>query len=343
MQAVVAIAEALVAGGAVPALRGAVVRTGADPESFGAGAPAEARFALASLSKPLVATACLVACEEGVLDLAAPVRSLLPDSPLEATVADLLAHTSGLPADDPVARREALRAEAGWTEVAAAYTRTEPVAPSGTRRIYSNAGYALVAHLLERSSGMGWEAYVRAAVLEPLGMLATAFGVREGDVEPLAVREPGLLGHGEQLFNGARFRALGLPQSGAYGTAADYTRLLSVWLDGGRGILAPETIARAARNHGGALPGGVEGFMSWPVCDWGLAFEIRDGKEPHWTGSATSAVTLSHFGASGTLAFVDPERGVAAVLLANRGTYARWMLEPGGWPDLCRALLAVAD
>ena len=74
--------------------------------------------------------------------------------------------------------------------------------------------------------------------------------------------------------------------------------------------------------------------------DWGLGFELRDGKDPHWTGSALSPTAATHFGASGTLAVIDPQRDLVAVVLANRGTYSRWMLEPGGWGDICAALVA---
>ena len=140
----------------------------------------------------------------------------------------------------------------------------------------------------------------------------------------------GLLGHGEQLFNGARFRALGLPQSGGYGTARGYLDLL-------------DAIARQPAmlaNQGGPLPGGVEGFMEWPVCDWAVGMELRDAKQPHWTGAALSSRAATHFGASGTLCLIDPEHDLRAVLLANRGTYSGWMLEPGGWPDICAALVA---
>ncbi len=339
MDAVTALVEALVGRGSVPAMRVAVFRDG-DVWQTGAGAPEEARFALASLSKPIVATACLVACEEGTLDLDQPLRTWVPESPVTGSLADLLAHSAGLPMDDPAARRLALQPETTWGDLAQTYARTPPIAEPGTGRVYSNVGYALAALALERASGMAWEAYIRQAVLEPLRMDSTRFGVHRADDPPLEVQEPGLLGHGEQLFNGERFRVLGLPQSGAFSTAADYARLLAVYLDRGAPLVHHATISRAVRNHGGALSGGVEGFMIWPVCDWGLGFEIRDGKEPHWTGDATGPATISHFGASGTLAFVDPAARVGAVLLANRGTYARWMLEPGGWPDLCAAIVA---
>jgi CubicO group peptidase (beta-lactamase class C family) len=329
----------LVERGVVDALQAAWVdgrgRVGAC--ALGDAGPAS-RFALASLSKPLVAAACLVAVERGLLELDRPLVGA-------ATLADLLAHASGLPFDDAGARRVQLDPAVGWSEVAAAYAGVAPIDDPGQRRAYSNVGYARAAALLAQGGGLSWSAYVAGAVLEPIGMRATAFGCAVDDPTVVRVRDPGLLGHGEQLFNGPRFRTLGLPQSGAYGTASDYLALLRLVLDGGRlpsgaALLAPETCARLHANHGGALAGGVGGFMEWDRCDWGLGFELRDGKLPHWTGAALSEAAFTHFGVSGTLAFGDPATGACGVILAARGTYSGWMLEPGGWPDICAAIAA---
>ena len=298
------------------------------------------RFALASLTKPLLAAACLVACDEGVLDLDRPAADDVPETACAGTLRDLLSHSSGLPADSAVARRVQLDPMATWPEVAAAYAATVPVHAPLTRRTYSNAGYALAAIMLERAADYPHAAYLRDAVLTPLGMERTELGVAPDADDVAKVREPGLLGHGEQLFNGARFRALGLPQSGGFGTATDYLAFLIAVAGQGPDLLDPATRAELLTNQGGALPGGVGDFMEWPVCDWAVGFELRDGKRPHWTGSALSASSATHFGASGTLAFIDPVRDVQAVVLADRGTYSRWMLEPGGWPDLCAALVA---
>ena len=54
------------------------------------------------------------------------------------------------------------------------------------------------------------------------------------------------------------------------------------------------------------LSGVLPGFGSQRPNDWGLGFEIRDGKTPHWTGSANSGRTFGHFGQSGTFLWVDP-------------------------------------
>ena len=339
--------QQLVARGVVGGLQVAYARGDHAPTvaCFGV-ATLDSRFALASLSKPIVAAACLVAWEEGVLELDAPLSEHLSEIDEGLTLRDVLSHASGLPADDASARRVQLDPNASWNGVAAAYREVKPVVLPRTQRIYSNAGYALAADALEQATGMDYRTYITESVLIPLGMQQTTFGVGvDDDANVLSVKEPGLLGHDQQLFNGTRFRELGLPQSGAFGTASDYLQLLQMTLRQGRlssdsHLLAPETAELLSTNQAGSLPGGVGDFMEWERCDWGAGFELRAEKSPHWTGTALSSAAFTHFGASGTLAFADPATGTAAVILANRGTYTRWMLEPGGWPDICAALVA---
>ena len=67
-----------------------------------------------------------------------------------------------------------------------------------------------------------------------------------------------------------------------------------------------------------AAPGVLPGFGYQPHCDWGLGFEIRDRKAPHWTGSRNSPRTFGHFGQSGSFLWVDPEARVACASLADR-------------------------
>ena len=67
--------------------------------------------------------------------------------------------------------------------------------------------------------------------------------------------------------------------------------------------------------------------------DWGLTFELRDAKSPHWTGSRNSQRTFGHFGASGTFLWVDPDAGVACGVLTDR-RFGDWAKE--AWPALQR-------
>jgi CubicO group peptidase (beta-lactamase class C family) len=96
---------------------------------------------LASVSKPVVGLAFLVAAEEGVVDLDAPA------GPPGSTVRHLLAHASGLP-----------------------FEGAAPISPPGRRRIYSNEAFRVLAAHLEDQAEMPFADYVRAAVSEPLGL-----------------------------------------------------------------------------------------------------------------------------------------------------------------------------
>jgi CubicO group peptidase (beta-lactamase class C family) len=233
-------------------------------------------FALASVTKPLSALACLVAVEEGALDLDQPV-----DPFPGVTVSHLLAHASGLAPDDP-----------------------RPVAKPGTRRIYSNAGFEVLGRELERATGLGFGDYFRQAVVEPLGLAATTLD--------------------------------GSPASGARAPVADLVVVAEALLGGGR-IVHPDTLASATSVWFPGLSGVVPGFGRQDFNDWGLGFEIRDAKSPHWTGGGNSPATYGHFGRSGTFLWVDPVARLACVVLTDR-EFDEWAKQ--AWPALADAVLA---
>ena len=315
-----------VANGLVPAVaaavvdeRGVVAERYAGVRERGGHEPVgpDTLFALASLTKPLVGAACMVALEEGLLDLDAEVRDGF-------ALRHLLSHCAGLP-------------EAGllW--------RDPPEYRPGTERWYSNAGYVQAAKLLEAASGMSCASYLGEAVLEPLGMDAS-LGLAERDAPRTArVWQPGRYGEGD-LFNSERFRSDAPPQAGGFASARAYAAFVSCLLArgaaGGRSLLAAETVEELLAPQFGPLPGGVGGVGEWPDLCWGLGFDVRGHREPHWTGASLSARAASHFGASGTLAWLDPERGLGLVVLANRGSYSGWWREP--WAALSAAVTAAA-
>jgi CubicO group peptidase (beta-lactamase class C family) len=176
------------------------------------------------------------------------------------------------------------------------------LAKPGRHRIYSNTGFGLLGELLAAASGIPFETYATEAVLDPLGMTGTR---------------------------------MGNPAYGAVGTAADLLRL-------GRELLAPKVLSPAmlARATAVAFPGldGVmPGFGRQNPNDWGLGFELRDGKTPHWTGRANSPRTFGHFGRSGTFLWVDPDAGLACACVTNRD-YGPWAAE--AWPALSDEVLA---
>ena len=326
MEDALAAVDGWVADGLVPAVAALVVDAGGVLEERYAGVRErggdepvgpDTLFALASLTKPLVGAACMVALEEGLLDLDAEVRDGF-------SLRHLLSHCAGLP-----------EAGARWEE--------PPEYAPGTQRWYSNAGYVQAARLLEAASGMSCGDYLRESVFAPLSMDAS-LGLAESDAPRTArVWQPGRYGDGE-LFNSERFRRDGPPQAGAFASARAYGAFLSCLLArgaaGGRALLAAETVDELLAPQFGPLPGGVGGVGEWPNLCWGLGFDVRGQREPHWAGPALSARTASHFGASGTLAWLDPERGLGLVALANRGSYSGWWREP--WAALGTAVTAAA-
>jgi CubicO group peptidase (beta-lactamase class C family) len=227
----------------------------------------------ASVTKPVTALACLVAAEEGAIDLDGPA------GPPGSTFRHLLAHASGLPLDGP-----------------------SPIAPPGTRRIYSDYGFDLLGETLGEHAEMPFGVYLSEAVVEPLGL-------------------------------GVRYE--GRPGSGLWGSVDD---LLAI----GRELLAPtlvawETLTEATSVQFPGLTGVVPGFGRQTTNDWGLGFELRDRKSPHWTSSRNSERTFGHFGRSGTFIWVDPDAEVALACLTDRD-FGDWAKT--AWPALADAVLA---
>ena len=176
-----------------------------------------------------------------------------------------------------------------------------PIAKPGTRRIYSNAGFEALAEVVAAAAETPFADYLREAVLVPLRLGATLDGS---------------------------------PASGISGSLADVLAL-------GRELLAPrliaaETLSEAAEVQFAGLVGVLPGYGRMEPNDWGLGFELRDAKRPHWTGERNSPRTFGHFGQSGGFLWVDPDAAVACACLTDTrfGDWAK-----AAWPALADAVL----
>ena len=231
-------------------------------------------FDLASVSKPVAALALLVAAEEGVVDLEGPA------GPPGSTVRHLLAHASGLP-----------------------FEGTAPIAAPGKRRVYSNEGFRVLGAHLEQRAEMPLAAYVRAAVVEPLGI--------------------GLDPSGD-------------PGSGMRASLSDVLALA-------RELLQPTVVARETLDELTAVqfPGLAGVLPDWgrfEPLDWGLGVQLATSP-PTWMGSRVSRRAFGHFGGSGTFLWVDPELGLACAALTDRD-FSDWAKE--AWPALSDAVVEEA-
>jgi CubicO group peptidase (beta-lactamase class C family) len=100
--------------------------------------------------------------------------------------------------------------------------------------------------------------------------------------------------------------------------------------------LTAETLAEAATVQFPGLDGVLPGYGRMEPNDWGLGFELRDAKSPHWTGTHNSPRTFGHFGRSGSFLWVDPERGLALACLTELA-FGDWAKD--AWPRLADAVL----
>jgi CubicO group peptidase (beta-lactamase class C family) len=177
-----------------------------------------------------------------------------------------------------------------------------PIARPGQRRIYSNTGFERLAAAVAEAAEMPFEEYLARAVFHPLG--ATA-----------ALR--------------------GSPAAGVHGTLDDVLRLAGELLR--PSVVAPETLAEATSVQFPGLSGVLPGVGRFDPNDWGLGFELKDGKSPHWTGSRNSPRTFGHFGGSGTFLWIDPAADLALACLTDR-EFDDWATD--AWPRLSDAVLA---
>ncbi|BDH58195.1 hypothetical protein MTP03_31340 [Tsukamurella sp. PLM1] len=69
----------------------------------------------------------------------------------------------------------------------------------------------------------------------------------------------------------------------------------------------------------------MPGYGKFADNTWGLGFEVKGDKRPHWTGSRNSPRTVGHFGQAGTYLWFDPDLQLAAVVLTDRpfGAWAK--------------------
>jgi CubicO group peptidase (beta-lactamase class C family) len=130
-------------------------------------------YRLASVSKQFTAAAILLLAQDGKLAIDDPVRKWLPSLPREAdaiTLHHLLTHTSGVPdyEDLMAAPYDGQILDAGVLALLEQERRLY-FAPGSTYR-YSNSGYALLALVVERASGLAYPEFLRTRIFQPLGM-----------------------------------------------------------------------------------------------------------------------------------------------------------------------------
>lgn len=272
----------------------------------------ESLFPIASITKPIVATAVMQLVEQGRLLLSDTVASLLPEfgqqGKQRVTVWHLLTHTSGLSESQQaimelIARRAP--ASAYLDATCAAELSFEP----GSQYEYGNLSFVALAELITRLSGQPYPEYIREQILAPLGMDETAFG-------PV---DPGRAAPNHNFGDAAMqayYHTLAAPHGGLWSSAADLQKLGRAFLNGGIGngyrLLSPAAWQTMTRLHTAGLMRVVDGQRKHAVSGLGWA-------KPMPTSTIlASERSFGHGGGTGCFLWIDPDWELIFVFLASR-------------------------
>jgi CubicO group peptidase (beta-lactamase class C family) len=331
----VALTESMVAAGALPcAVMGVSDALGtiaihAVPGRDDRRVAPDSVFFLASVTKPIVATAIMQLVDEGRLDLHVPIARYVPGygggDRDRITAWHLLTHTSGLP---DVGLEHLTRGRPSFRTQLTRVMGEVPTFEPGSRYAYASNSFYLLAAAIATLTGMAFPVALRTRVLAPLGMVDTSF-----DPRPQRSRTQQV--HGVRVDNFitrelmVRFLASAtLPGGGLFGPTEDLLRFGRAMLPQQAGplrgarILSQWAIDEMTREQtAGILEHLDDGTTRHP--EYGLGWHRATATE---TGEVsvsgvrlpTSTRAFTHAGASGTRLWVDPERGLVFVLLSNQ-------------------------
>ena len=262
----------------------------------------------ASLTKVMATSVAIMQLvERGQIELDRPAAAYWPafaaNGKGDITVRQLLTHYAALPAGIPT------RAWSGNEGALDTIVALKPLAPAGTRFVYSDVDFIVLGEIVRRVSGQPLDAYAARNIFQPLGMRDTGFRpsaaeknriapadveggeLRWGEVQdPIAYRMGGVAGH-----------------AGAFTTADDLTKFAQALLAGGKGVLKPASVAAMTQPQ--SPPGGS--------AVRGLGWDI-DSPYAVWLAPSFSTQSYGHTGYTGTAIWIDPSTRTFLIVLSNR-------------------------
>lgn len=287
-------------------------------------------FAVASVSKPVTATVLLLLADQTDFDLDAPVSAYLPEfegvglieggkASRAPTIAELLAHTGGLPGGTiPEVRARYRTGDIGSTlqNIANAAARLGLESEPGTTFAYGGLGYAVAARAAEAFSGKDFETLSKELLFAPLGMERTTFSPTaeelDAGVRAFARSRNGFSQRARRDWGDDRMIN---PGGGLFTTADDLAKFAQWHLDAAAGKeglrpSAPEALARVRT----PMPN-AEG----PRGRYALGWQIADHE------GDTPASRVHHGGATGTLLWIDFDHNAAGVVLTQLPDNAQFL------------------
>jgi len=288
-------------------------------------------FLSASITKPIVAMATMLLIERGELSLGDSVAEYIPllaNAPAKKTITirHLLTHTSGLP--DQLPNNRALRMTKsplstfveGACEVGLDF-------PPGRGVQYQSMGFVLLGAVIESVTRMSLPVFLEREIFAPLHMKDTVLGVPERWLSEVRFQDRFAIvevpdeqkGGDDWNWNSRYWQQLGAPWGGMLTTTGDLIRFSQVMLDGGTNglvkLFSHSTIQAAVSNQ-------LVSFPDVPEADrrcrgWGFGWRMNWPTHSATFGDLLGPRTYGHWGATGTLLWIDPDRQAAAAILST--------------------------
>jgi CubicO group peptidase (beta-lactamase class C family) len=287
-------------------------------------------FWIASMSKPITATALMMLVDEGKVKVEDPVEKYLPEfrdqwlaveqdkdhillkKPKHSvTVANVLSHTSGMPfksaMEQPTLDLLSLR------DAARSYAMTPLQFEPDTKYQYSNAGINTAGRIIEVVSGMPYEDFLQKRLFDPLGMKDTTFWPTEEQVARLAkAYQPNAAKSGLEEITVTQLKypltdrktRHPMPAGGLFSTAADVGTFCRMVLRGGelnvKRYLSEEAVRQMTTTQTGSLP-----------TSYGFG----------WSTPKQPGGPFGHGGAYSTNMSIDPTKQLVVVLMMQHAGF----------------------
>jgi beta-N-acetylhexosaminidase len=282
---------------------------------------ADTIYDLASLTKPIVTTTCvMILVQQKRLELDAPLSRLLPEWSTAAqndpnpawrarvTPRMLLLHDSGLPP-----HRDFYKNTKGHDGVLALVMAEPLVHEPGKQIEYSDLGFILLGEIVQRLAGESLAEFARKEIFSPLGMKTSLFNpprARRASIPPtendLSYRKRLIQGEVHDQNAWAMGGIAG--DAGLFSTAGDVAVFAQMILNGGiyahHRVVSRATISEFTAHQ---TIGNSARTLGWDVA-----------LDPAATGRFFSTRAFGHYGFTGTSLWIDPERNFFIILLTNR-------------------------
>lgn len=278
-------------------------------------------FWIASMTKPITATAVMMMQDEGKLSVDDPVSKYLPEftgDKAGITIEQCLTHSSGL--SDVTG--EETKSVATLQDLVPLFMAKPLVFPPGRKWQYCQTGINTAGRIVEVVSGKSFPEFLEERIFGPLGMKDTTFYLTETQTARLVtsysiaggVLKPAALRHlnGKSPTSSDRYP---MANGGLFSTAEDYAKFAQMILNGGvvgeKRYLKEESVKQMTTVQSGDL---TTGFT--PGNAWGLGWCVV--REPQGVTAALSAGSFGHGGAYGTQAWIDPVKKRFHIMMIQR-------------------------